>query len=259
MTSLHDLQTRFYRAVLDREAAAPLQALVIDDDASADARVAVYRGNVAQGFARTLAAAYPVIEQLVGESCFRNLARDYGWRYPSVSGDLHRFGRHFAAHLQSHYQDSTYDYLAEVARLEWAWQESLVAPDAENEARAQLATFDPERYGDLTFRLHPAVRLLRSRYPVLRIWEAHQAGETTPDPIDLGAGGECVLVRRAPGGVALHRIEHAAFALLQSLAIGRSLSGALEDAMEINPDFALPDFMTSMFALGVFVGCALLH
>ena len=46
-----------------------------------------------------------------------------------MSGDLHHVGAPFAAFLREQFADTGYLYLADVAALEWAYQECLVAEE----------------------------------------------------------------------------------------------------------------------------------
>ncbi len=89
-----------------------------------------------------------------------------------------------------------FDYLADVARLEWLIQEALLAADHAPLDLAKLAALDPGAYDELRFELHPTLRLFSSPYPALRIWEAN-AHAAEPEPIDLGSGAVRMAVMRS--------------------------------------------------------------
>jgi hypothetical protein len=82
-------------------------------------RFGLYRGNLASTWTKALAAAYPVIAQLVGEEFFAALAREYGRAHPSDSGDLNRFGARFEPFLRCFEHVKDLPYLPDMARLEW--------------------------------------------------------------------------------------------------------------------------------------------
>ena len=92
MPSLRELQQNAYRAI------------VLEDDARGRglnvSRLSVYRNNARETFRKTLAATYPVVRRLVGEQCFRGLARSYSHDFPSRSGDLGRYGAELATLLE---------------------------------------------------------------------------------------------------------------------------------------------------------------
>src|SRR5579864_5012849 len=96
MLPLRDLQKLFDRALFDDapDAVAPwiqccetdaAQGVAIDTAA----RLSIYRNNLHEGFRKTLALEFPVIERLVGEDYFRQLALSFLAEHPSRFGDLH--------------------------------------------------------------------------------------------------------------------------------------------------------------------------
>lgn len=234
MPALRELEERAYRAFLhaDTECLAPF---VVDDCIPAVARIQVYQNNAREGFTKTLAASYPVLQKLVGEACFRTLAWGYMRRHPSRSGDLQRFGGRFPSYLEEFYGSSEYDYLADVARLEWACEEVRTAPGAGSLNLGGLARIPQSRYPELNFWLHPAHRVVSSGYPVLSIWEANQAFDA--DRVDLGAGAEHVLVLRRNGDADLCRVLPGLATFVQAIDDGRRLGDAYTLAAATDPAF----------------------
>lgn len=245
MSSLRELQQRVYRAIVledDRQLAARSDAGV---------RLEVYRNNARVTFRRTLAATYPVVRALVGDACFRSLARDYMRDFPSRSGDLAAFGAEFPLLLGVYYRDTSFAYLEDVARLELAIAETEVAPEMRSLDWAQLAAIDPSDHCALRFVLDPAVRLVSSRFPVLSIWQAHAAEPVAP--VDLAAGAEHVLVTRHDGSAALFRLDAGTFAFALSLADGESLADAHDAALAANERFDAGSALGSLVSAGVLV------
>ncbi len=246
MNSLRELQQRAYRAI------------ALDDDLSivagsvdrSRARLAVYRNNARVTFEKTLAATYPVVQRLVGEPCFRGLARELARDFPSRSGDLGRFGAELAALLDIYYRDTTFAYLADVARLEWAYAEAETAADAKPLDLRALAAIDPDQYSELRFVLHPSSRFVTSRYPVLSIWEAHQAADVRP--VALGAGAEHVLLLRSRAEVRLHGLDTGTFAFARSLADGETLEDAHATALAASEPFDLNTALARLATLNLF-------
>src|SRR6267142_1196042 len=150
MLPLRDLQMRFDDALFDAapDAAAPW-ILGCDNGADSRARLAIYRNNLREGFRKALALEFPVIERLVGEDYFRQLALSFLAEHPSRAGDLHPIGEPFAQFLHSRFEGTPYAYLSDVATLEWAYQQSLVAADAPPFDVATLREIPPEDYGRL--------------------------------------------------------------------------------------------------------------
>jgi hypothetical protein len=246
MSSLRELQQRAYRAIaLDEHV-----SLGVGSVDRASARLAVYRNNARVTFEKTLAATYPVLQRLVGEPCFRGLARELARDFPSRSGDLGRFGAELASLLEIYYRDTTFAYLADVARLEWAYAEAETAADAAPLDLRALAEVDPDEYSGLRFVPHPSSRFVTSRYPVLSIWEAHQLDDVRP--VALGAGAEHVLLLRSTAEVRLHGLDTGTFAFARSLADGETLEDAHETALAAAEHFDLNTALARFAALNLF-------
>jgi len=250
---LRDLQRAFVQGALSDSAAAFLCAQIIEDGIAPERRLAIYRNNAVEGFLKTLQATFPTIVRLSGEDWFRQVGRQYMRRFPSRSGNIHYVGQQFATFLQAELAGSDYEYFADVARLEWAYQEVLVAADHPSFDLSALALVPPTDYGTLTFSAHPALRLVHSQFPVLAIWRANQPDATSDEPIALDQGSSSVLIIRRADHVELRELPPAAFALLAALVRGESLEEAAERALEIDPGIALDAALGRVISLGALV------
>ena len=251
MSPLRDLQMRFDSALFDEapDAAAPWMR-GCGNGADSRARLAIYRNNLREGFRKALALEFPVIERLVGEDYFRQLALSFLGEHPSRCGDLHPIGEPFAQFLHLRFDATQFGYLPDVAALEWAYQQSFVAADAPPFDPDALRETPPQAYGQLLFSLHPACGLVRSAYPVLRIWAVNQP-DAADEVVDLSSGADFVLIRRAAEGVQMRRITAAEFAILQAFSRRAVLADALETAQAIDPNFDLGDALRRFMGLGV--------
>lgn len=240
MTSLRDLQIAFLDGTL-RGRPAQIASMIAASELVPQARIALYANNAREGFLQALAATFPVIERLAGSDWFRQTGREYLRSNPSRSGNLHYVGERFAAFLDDLLRATDYAYFADVARLEWAYQEVLVAADHPSFDIAALASVPPEDYGSLVFRVHPAVRLVESRYPVLAIWKANQPHTDDLAAVSLDAGEARVLVIRREDHVELRELEPCEFALLGAFTCGATLAEAFDAAAATDPaaDLAL--------------------
>ncbi|MEK7735086.1 MAG: DNA-binding domain-containing protein [Pseudomonadota bacterium] len=243
---LRELQQAFARAVFEDDAA--LYPHIRDcrfDDGNesraavqgrtgcgfgAERNLRVYQHNTSANLTDALAAVYPVVKRLVGDGFFDFSADRYWHAHPPISGNIHDFGDSFPDFLAGFEPARTLAYLPDVARLEWAWHRAFHAPDPEPMDRQQLADIDPAEYGNLRFRLHPSVCLIKSVWPVLRIWEAHQQpGE--PNLIDIDQGGETTMVIRRGLEVVVERLPPGEYAFLESLARSEPMASACEAAL----------------------------
>jgi hypothetical protein len=254
--TLRELQRRF-AAALFADASEPLGVAIRPAGVDGGARIDIYRDQLHAVFAHSLALEYPVIERLVGSQYFQRLAFEFQTAHPSRAGDLQHIGAPFAAFLQERYPSSPYGYLADVAALEWALQESMVAPAAQVFDLHALRGVDPADYAQLLFEFHPACRLVSSPYPVLDIWHANQPGRAAGETIDLASGMTRVLVHRAAGGVEFHDLSAPEFALLETLARNSCLDIALQAAQQIDAAFDLGAALRRVVALGAVTGALL--
>ncbi|MDW8260680.1 MAG: DNA-binding domain-containing protein, partial [Gammaproteobacteria bacterium] len=204
-----------------------------------------YRRNWRENGCRTLQLEFPVIVRLVGADYFRQTACEYLQAHPSRSGDLHHLGRAWPAFLRAKFADSEYAYLADVAVLEWALQEAMIAADDTRRFDPTgLAALAPEVLERLRLAVHPAVRVVSSAYPILRIWEANQPDIADPPLIDLQSGGEHVLIVRPQRASSLLRLDAGAAACLRALSAGEPLGAALDAALAQEPTFDLQAALT---------------
>jgi hypothetical protein len=253
MLTLRELQFAFVKGALSESAPAVICAQIIGNGITPERRLAIYRNNAVEGFLKTLQATFPTIVRLSGEDWFRQVGRQYMHRHPSRSGNIHYVGEHFATFLEAHLAGSSYEYFADVARLEWAYQAVLVAADRPTFELSALALVPPADYGALTFSTHPALRLVHSRFPVLAIWRANQPDAAGDERISLDSGPSSVLLIRRDDHVELRELPAAEFALLAALSRGESLEKAAECAVEIDPGVALDAALGRIVSLGTLV------
>jgi uncharacterized protein len=250
MLALRELQMCFTAALLDKRG--DLRAEIVADGVGADDRIAIYRNNVVEGFIKALAIGFPVIERLVGADYFRQLAGDFQRAHPSRHGDLHHIGQPFAAFLRARFAATEYAYLPDVAALEWAYQEAQIAADAPALAADAFGEVAPEQFESLRFVLHPACTLVRSEYPIVRIWFANQPEAEEGDLIDLHSGADHVIARRTASDIEFVRLSAGEFAALETLSIGGTLGEALEIAQAADSTFDLADALSRFVQLQLF-------
>ena len=254
MPTLRELQRACAAAFYEGSDAA-LGAHLRAPSADASARIGIYRHQLHEVFRRALGVEFPVIARLVGCAYFARLAREFQCAHPSRGGDLHHIGAPFAAFLTDRFGGGAYDYLAHVARLEWALQECAIAPDAIALDPRIVRSISARRCAKLRFQLHPACRLIASPYPTLAIWRANQ--DAAVEIIDLEAGPTRVLLRRNACGIEFHEFSIAEFALLEKIAEDCCLGEALDAAQQEEANFDLGPPLRRLVALGAIVGARL--
>ena len=251
MRSLRDVQHAFARSVLSDDAA-PLAALIDGGDVDRDARVRIYRNNNRAGLLAALRSTYPVIEQLGGNEWFAQSAHGYQRAFPPRCGDLQYAGERYPRFLRDELGSSRFDYFADVAALEWAYQEVLVAAESAPVDVAALRDFGAEDYPRLVFEPRDALRLVQSPYPIHAIWSAHQGGTGRTFDIDLNSGASRVLLIRRGDHVELRELARPSFALLARCVAGATLGRAADAVATAYPELDLPRALHELFALQAF-------
>lgn len=248
--SLHKLQREFVAWVLG-DAGSAAAASVHGNGLAADARLGIYRNSVFNNLTATLATDYPVVKKLVGNEFFDGVAARYIRDIPSRSGNLQHVGARFPEFLMRMPEAASLPYLADVARLEWARQESLLARNATPLDPAQLAHLTEDQLATLSLELHPDVRLVDSTYPVLDIWLFCQ--EPRDGNLNLGSAGQRVMLWRDGSQISMRAIDAGIHALLSAMQRNVALTSAHDAAVNANPEFDLDAALQILFADGLIV------
>jgi hypothetical protein len=254
MPALRELQISFAAALTNREAAMRFATGVRAQGIAAERRLQVYRNNLFASLTEVLASVYPVTHRLVGAAYFEQAARAYIANYPSPSGDVHRYGGHFAAHLGRSPGSETLGYLPDVARLEWSYHRAFHAEQHPALNAEGLRAVQPQDYPRLRLMLQTSARLLESGYPVLRIWQVNQPDWTGDETVNVAEGRTRLLILRQGVEVAFIPLGIGEHLWLQGLAHGLTLLEAQQRATAREPAFDLGAALQRLLAQGAFSG-----
>lgn len=245
--SLPELQRAFCAAVLTTDHS--LAEWVAGNGLEPEARLQIYRNIVFNNLTAALRIAYPAILKLVGEEFFEGAAARYIRDYPSTSGNLQDYGAHFPEFLARMPEATRLAYLPDVARLEWARQESYLAADATPINPVALTQIPDNRHADLKLILHPSVRLVESKHPIWDIWMFCQ--QTTPEHLDLSGEGQTVLIWREATQIAMQPLALEQGEFITSLLANESLTKAQAGATAVAPDFDLTACLHDLLQAGL--------
>lgn len=235
MQSLLELQRSFALDLLDFRSN-KLGELLAADCVAPDRRFNIYRNNYRSTLSRALAQIYPVIKDLVGGEFFDCLAKRYTAEHPSIHGNLHEFGDVFAHYISRLESVAHLPYLADVARLEWAYHCVFHAPASKPFDSDFFEDLSEREFYEMRFVLGPSCRLIRSPFPVFEIWRMHQHEIDTDVALDFDRGPDTVLVVRQHAEVELQRINAECAVFLEILLSGEALRMALDSVMSAAPD-----------------------
>jgi hypothetical protein len=252
MPTLLELQHALCRAIVageDRDAASH----VVADGIDPAARLSVYRNTFIASVTAALRLSYPAVHRLVGDDFFAGAASLFIAERPPRSACLDEYGADFPQFLARFPPATSVPYLADVARLEWAVNQALHAPDIAPLDLARLAALSPEDPACLRFVPHPSVGLVHADHPADAIWRAViERDDQALSAVDLAAGPAWLLVERRETGVEVHRLSAPEWRFMAGLCAGRPLQAALDASR----DLEAPRRLAEHLAAGRFVAFA---
>jgi hypothetical protein len=251
MQSVCEWQNEFATALVDLERPIPPMLRNPMGELS-DKRFAVYRNNILRGLVEALKDMYPAACQIVGEEFFDEMAKIYVLQDPPRSPILLEYGANFARFVETFGPAAELPYLGDVCRIERAWLEAYHASEADPLSADYLSSIPPSCVGALRFTLHPSARLVQSNYPALTIWSTNIDGES-PIPLDLGWGGERVLLVRPHAVVEVRSLSRSEMSFVATISSELSLLEAATIALNLDPMFFLEGVLRNLIASGVFV------
>lgn len=210
----------------------------------------VYRNTSLLGAIEALRDNFPVTCDIVGERVFDVLVSTFARRFPPENPVLARYGRKFPEWLSSQEIADQLPYLADVARCERMWTESLYSADAPALTLADLPQDDPDRYLTLRLRMHPAARFEWQSSPAVEIWRAHQEGfEGVLEPEWRPQGA---LFTRPALEVEGFPVEAACHRVLFGIRIGETLGEAARAASTVYPATDVGQCFANLVQTGAF-------
>jgi hypothetical protein len=249
--SLVDMQRAFASAILAGNPS-NIAKWVSGDGIYAAQRLQIHTNNVQWAFVSTLSRAFPVIRRLGGDDWFLQSVRQYHKCFPARCGDMQYLGDHYPEYLHSEMRTTAHEYFVDVARLEWAYQEVLIAAETPPLDITSLTYVAPGEYECIRFTLRTQARLVRSSYPVLAIWQANQPDRAADrSRVSLDDGSSHVLVIRRERAVELHELPAATFDFLSHFERGAALGEAASANSERHPLFNLSAALRQLVALEI--------
>lgn len=255
MQRLADRQRSFAAALLDPRLPLPA-GLVGPDGEPGPKRFAVYRNNVVVGLIEALKGAFPAVHRIVGADFFQAMARAYVMIEPPRSPIMLDYGAGFPDFVQQFEPAAMLPYLADVARIERAWTEAYHAPEASPVDPGAFAKIAPDELPAIQLALHPSLRLVRSEFTALTIWQMNVA-DGVPVPLDPASAGEDVLIVRPFADVEVRSIPKGSLEFIRAVQEGASVVAALKVAVTANALFDLSANLSDLMRVGALVGYSL--
>ena len=248
--ALPDLQTALAEHVVGHDRA-ELLASVVGDSIPAAARLRVHRHHVLHSLGTALAATFPTVQALVGDEFFRGMARTFVAHDLPSQPVLSEYGAAFPSFVESYGPAGGLPYLADIAQLDWALNVAFHSPAEPRLASADLALIPVEQLPAKSVSLAPGAAVLRSIYPIDRIWAAAQS-RASDEMVDLNSGAARLLVLRRPDDAGFVSLSAGEASFLEALAAGCPLEEAAGLALAADAVFDLSPTFARLLHLRVF-------
>jgi Putative DNA-binding domain len=171
--TLDELQKKFVMS-LNEKSNAIFEWIDSSETLSAEEHFAIYKHSIAGALQIALKEIYTVCHKLVGNDFFIFMINHYILHNKSYSPTLAGYGGNFPLFIENFDAAKSLPYLADVARLEWAWHLIFSAAPSKGIDFLKLSECYVHVGEQLIFNLPQASTLLSSRYPIHLIWEANQ-------------------------------------------------------------------------------------
>lgn len=245
---LRDMQHQLFEGLYDPQHEAALNLLRPGTRGAAE-QLAIYRGSLFGGLARALREVYPVCRKLVGDEFFEQMINRYLPQQRSISPDIADYGETLPDYIAGFAPAAALPYLADVARLEWAWHRAINAPNEVLPDATALIAAAGIKTGKLVLQASCSLGLLESKWPLLPIWEANQ--EDTPDgTIRLVEGEYRYAVWRRQLELHIEPLAAAQFRFLQLLQEELPLVDLFGILWQRFPGLAVADMLADMLQAG---------
>lgn len=213
---------------------------------------AVYRNTVFKACVDALAASYPSLVTLLGADCLRAIAAEHTAQEPPRSAVLADYGASLPDRIAAQADFAQWPWLAAVARLDRAWTESHLAPDARAVEAAELARLSPGALGALRLAPHPSARWAWSaQWPIASLWDSARAGLDLP--AELAWVPEGVLIVRPEAQVESAAASPADCAFLDACAAGATVESAAAAALAAEPQANLAAMLAGLLLRGALI------
>ncbi len=245
---LPDFAGQFSATLLNPDAPAP--ALVTGPRGKrAEKRYNVYRNNVTVSLIAALSSIFPAVERITGPDFFRAMARFHVRETPPSSRLLFEYGRDFPDFIDRYEYAEEMPWLSDVARIERAWLDAYHAADAAALTAETLAAVPQEELGGVTFRPHPATRLVSSAYPAVTIFAMNRG----TDPVTrVENRPEDGLITRIDDDVTVRLLPPGGAAFFDALLSRECLAAAVAAGLDAWPAFDLSAAIGETIVSGAF-------
>jgi hypothetical protein len=185
-----------------------------------------------------------VLTKEKGDDAFDALARAYLAKHPSPSFSLRDLGEHMITFLQTTEPWSNDPFLAELAKVEWAFVEAFDGPDAPPFDPKSIEGRGEDEWPNAKLVFHPALKRLTLQTPA---HDYRLAARKEPENAKREAARTChVVVYRGPELLHILDIDESANAMLDELIVRNLPLGEACERAALSANMDLESFQTKL-------------
>lgn len=195
---------------------------------SEEKQLSIYKSNINGAYQKVLGQIYPACLNILGEGYFNQLCRAYRFKHPSTDSDLNNYGKFFSGFIKEQYnlhdELNDFEYLTDLALLEWLWHASFYADNDTSFAFDKLAKVNLSEQDKLIFILSYSFSLHSSIYPVLDIWKANTSNVKEKQEFSMPESETYFCISRVKLFPEITLLSKYQYGVLKSISNGLSLT-----------------------------------
>lgn len=219
---LNELQAQFLASIREQGYSSELLSTIETDvQFPATERLLLYRNTSLTAHINALSESFLVCKQILGDKYFKAMASIYVKEHPSLDPDLNQYGAEFSDWLeiftQEHKELEEYNYLPDLAKLEWYWQLAFYNEEEKPFNFSGFSQIDEELQAKLVFELNPTLFLLTSEHPIHAIWLQHKFEQHLDSEIESCLETQHLCVYRENLKIHIELLDKPIFKLIESI------------------------------------------
>ncbi|MFK5915446.1 MAG: putative DNA-binding domain-containing protein [Woeseiaceae bacterium] len=191
-------------------------------------QISIYRSNVSGAYQKVMSQVYPACLSILGVNYFNQLCLSYRYQYPSNNPDLNVYGEYFFDYLKKQIKLNKeltgFEYLSELAKLEWHWHSSYFSPDDERFDFEGLSLVSETDLPNLSFTLSASLSLHCSTFPIVEIWKSNKHDTAETQEFLMHDAEQCFCIFRQDFSPQLSLLSSSQYQLLRLIQNGKTLA-----------------------------------
>lgn len=191
-------------------------------------QIEIYQSNVRSALRDTLKQIFPVCLRIVGENYFSQIADRYIRKHPSTCSNLNAYGQHFSSFIQTlltqRSELSDFPYLSDLAKLEQLYHDLYYVGNDTVFDFERFTALSEAQHQRLRFKLSNALKLMKTPFPVLAIWQVNRDLGTSVETIQMPKQEQTLAIFRQHFQVEIENISFERHQFLEAMVKGTTLS-----------------------------------